>query len=92
MANESICRGCFHSYVCEQFNEHRNSNNQKCHFCNDHFVSDTDVVEVVPELRKAVKMLHKEYAKAKQNPVVRDHLAYALYQTWRFFDDRKNGR
>lgn len=52
----------------------------------------TNVVEVVPELRKPVKILYKEYAKAKQNPVVRDPLAYALYQTWRFFDDRKNGR
>ena len=51
-----------------------------------------DVVKMEPELRKAAKMLNKEYAKAKQNPVVRDPLAYALYQTWRFFDDRKNGR
>lgn len=45
--NESICRSCFHSYVCEQFNEHRDSDNKKCHFFNDHFVPAADVVEVV---------------------------------------------
>lgn len=44
--NESICRRCFHSYVCEQFNEHRDGNNSKCHFCYDHFVPAADVVEV----------------------------------------------
>jgi hypothetical protein len=44
--NESICRSCFHSYVCEQFNEHRDSDNKKCHFFNDHFVHAADVEEV----------------------------------------------
>lgn len=44
---KSICRSCFHSYVCEQFNEHRECDNKKCHFANDHFVHTTDVVEVV---------------------------------------------
>lgn len=44
---ESICRSCFHSYVCEQFNEHRDGDNDKCHFFNDHFVHTADVVEVV---------------------------------------------
>ena len=44
--NESICRSCLHSYVCEQFNEHRDSYNQKCHFYNDHFVPAADVVQV----------------------------------------------
>ena len=44
--NESICRGCFHSYVCEQFNEHKDDDNKKCHFYNDHFVPAADVVEV----------------------------------------------
>ena len=43
----SICKDCFHSYVCEQFNEHRESNNTKCHFFNDHFISTADVVKVV---------------------------------------------
>ncbi len=44
---ESVCRRCFHSYVCEQFNEHRDSNNEKCHFFNDHFVPAADVAPVV---------------------------------------------
>lgn len=45
--NESICRNCFHSYVCEQFNENKDIKNNKCHFFNDHFVPTADVVEVV---------------------------------------------
>lgn len=44
--NQSVCRSCFHSYMCEQFNEHRDSDNKKCHFFNDHFVHAADVVEV----------------------------------------------
>ena len=51
-----------------------------------------DVVEVVPELRKAVELLRKEYEKAKQNPVVHDPLAYAVYQVWKAVDGRRNGR
>ncbi len=43
--SESVCRNCFHSYVCEQFNEHRDSHNKRCHFFNDHFVNAADVVE-----------------------------------------------
>ena len=43
---ESICRRCFHSYVCEQFNGHRDDNNKKCHFFNDHFVPAADVAPV----------------------------------------------
>lgn len=46
MAEKSICISCFHSYVCEEFNEHRDSNNKKCHFFYDHFVPIADVVEV----------------------------------------------
>ena len=44
--NESICRSCLHSYVCEQFNEHRDSYNQTCHFYNNHFVPAADVAPV----------------------------------------------
>lgn len=47
MAEGGICRKCFHSYVCEQFNEHKDDNNKKCHFFNDHFIPAADVVEVV---------------------------------------------
>ena len=49
MDKGSICHNCFHSYVCEQFNEHRDSgwDNKKCHFFNDHFVDAENVVEVV---------------------------------------------
>ena len=47
MAEGSICRDCFHSYVCEQFNENKDANNKKCLFFYDHFVPTADVVEVV---------------------------------------------
>ena len=50
-----------------------------------------DVASVVPELRKAVDLLHKEYEKTKHNPVVRDPLAYSLYQVWKAVDGQ-NGR
>ena len=43
-AKESICRNCFHSYVCEQFNEDKDDNNEKCHFSNDHYIPRADVV------------------------------------------------
>ena len=43
----SICKDCFHSYVCEQFNENRECDNQKCHFANDHFIPIEDAVKVV---------------------------------------------
>lgn len=35
-----------------------------------------------PELRRAVKLLHAEYEKAKRNPVVRNPLGWALHRTW----------
>ena len=48
-----------------------------------------DVMPVVKELRTAVKLLHKEYERAKKSPFVRNPLAYALYQTWKAVE---NGR
>lgn len=48
---------------------------------------------VVPELRKTVELLHKEYERAKRLEFVRDPLAYAVYQVWKAVDGRrKNGR
>ena len=37
-------------------------------------------------LQKAVKLLEKEYEKAKNAPFVHDPVAYALYQVWRMAD------
>jgi len=51
-----------------------------------------DVATVVPELRKAVKVLHEEYERAKNSPFVRDPLAYALYQVWKAADRGEIGR
>ena len=51
-----------------------------------------DVAPVVPELRKAVKVLHEEYERAKNSPFVRDPLAYALYQVWKAADRGEIGR
>ena len=46
---KNLCSRCFHSYVCEQFNEHRDSPAEytRCHFYNDHFVDAADVEVVV---------------------------------------------
>ena len=58
-----------------------------------HYLPAADVVEVVPELRKIVELLHNEYEKAKQLDFVYDPLAYAVYQVWKAVDGRrKNGR
>ena len=38
---------------------------------------------------KAMSILDKKYAEAKKLPFVRDPLAWALYHTWREFDDGK---
>lgn len=48
-----------------------------------------DVMVVAPILQKAVKQLHEEYDKATQNPIVRNPLAYALYQVWKEADQQE---
>ena len=60
---ESLCSRCFHSYVCEQFNEHRDSTAEytRCHFYNDHFVDAADV-EVVKHGRWIYKPYEKDEA------------------------------
>lgn len=71
---ESICRNCFHSYVCEQFNENKDDNNEKCHFFNDHYVPTADVVpkseydavvSAVDNSTKEFLKLHDDYQEAK---------------------------
>ena len=49
-----------------------------------------NVLEVLPELRGAVELLDDTYKHAIDQPFVRDPLAYALYQVWKFVD--KKGR
>ena len=62
----------------------------------DHTIQNApaaNVVEVQPELRKTVELLHDEYERAKRLSFVRDPLAYAVYQVWKAVDGRrKNGR
>lgn len=53
-----------------------------------------DVVEVVrcrecDAWKKAMSILDKKYAEAKKLPFIRDPLAWALYHTWKEFDDGK---
>ena len=45
-----------------------------------------DVAPVRPELRKAVKELHKQYERAINSPAVRNPLAWALCRTWKQMD------
>lgn len=42
-----------------------------------------DVIEVRPELRKAVKLLEENYERGLNIEYVHDPLAWALYQTWK---------
>lgn len=46
---------------------------------------------VNPELRKTVKLLNKEYARAKKLSFVHNPIAYALYQVWKAADAKMNG-
>lgn len=39
--------------------------------------------------QKAMSILDKKYAEAKKLPFVRNPLAWALYHTWKEFDDGK---
>lgn len=48
-------------------------------------VNETPAADVAPvrrELRKAVKLLEKNYERGLNSEFVRDPLAWALYQTW----------
>lgn len=47
-----------------------------------------DVSEVRPELRKAAKLLEKNYERGLNGDYVRNPLAWALYQTWKEIDGR----
>lgn len=40
------------------------------------------------ELDKVIKVLKEQYEKAKKIGWIRNPIAYALYQTWKIFDDR----
>lgn len=42
--------------------------------------------------QKAIKMLAEEYRKALSQVSVRKPMAYALYQTWRYFDQHEKSR
>lgn len=39
--------------------------------------------------KKVMSILDKKYAEAKKLPFVRDPMAWALYHTWKEFDDGK---
>lgn len=39
-------------------------------------------------LEKAIKILTEQYDKALLNPIVKNPLAYALYHTWKVFDNQ----
>ena len=72
MAKESICRNCFHSYVCEQFNENKDDNNEKCHFFNDHYVSAADVVPKSKVEGLQVQIEHLTAEKERLNNLIQD--------------------
>ena len=90
----SICKDCFHSYVCEQFNEHRECDNKKCHFANDHFISADLINRLQAENERLKKLLEQcedngEYweskyktAKAEAYKEFAERLKNEIYQTF----------
>ena len=40
------------------------------------------------DLDKAIKILKEQYERAQKMDWVQDKIAYALYQTWKIFDER----
>lgn len=40
------------------------------------------------KLEKAIAMLRAEYEAASNQPFVRDPIGYALYKTWKEFDEQ----
>lgn len=83
------CRGCNVYTLATMLNTGKFDCLMNGNRCVDRFA---DVAPVVPELRPVVRLLHKEYERAKKNPVVRNPMAFALYQTWKAVDDCENGR
>ena len=65
----SICKNCFHSYVCEQFNEHRECDNQKCHFAIDQFIS----ADLIYRLQEENERLEQNLKEAHID--IREHIA-----------------
>lgn len=52
-----------------------------------------DAVEVVdPELRKAIKLLIKQYEHSKNSEYVHSPIAHAFYHTWKQLERDGNGR
>ena len=41
------------------------------------------------DIDKAIKELMKQYERAKKLEIVRNKIAYALYQTWKIFDEKE---
>lgn len=50
-----------------------------------------DWVPVHPDLHKAVKKLGDQYERSKNSPYVKKPVAHALFHTWRWADERRNG-
>lgn len=46
---------------------------------------------VHPELRKAVKQLNEQYEHSKNSPYVKKPVAHALFHTWKWADERRDG-
>ena len=46
----------------------------------------------LPELEYAIKILKKNYERAKKLEYVRDPISWALYYTWVYFDRRRENR
>ena len=82
---EYKCGDCFYADLCEKSETLAGFSRDNPAYCSL-FLNSADVAQVRPELRKAVKELHKQYERAINSPAVRNPLAWALYHTWKQMD------
>ena len=54
--NEIICRRCYHSYVCDEYNANRDLERKQCAYYNDHFVD----VDLINRQKAEIERLNKE--------------------------------
>lgn len=86
------CKDCVHNSVCSLW---RRTQGLDASFYTEkqEKPGDCDYAEYTiredPKLRSATRQLRSLYIKAKQNVNIFDPIAYALYHTWRAFDEAR---
>ena len=70
--------------MCEQFNENKDDNNEKCHFANDHYIPRADVVpkseveKIFAEIELEIKLALDSNYKARIQVELSDELYHTV--------------